>query len=168
MGKSSSSTPEGKTLAELSKALFTESDPTRRALLGQTTEALRTGGIAAQIPMIQRMVEGTKAQSASALAGTDESLRSAGLKGTPYGQQILAKTREQGAFATGQAESEFTRWLTQLGVSGAVAGGGQGLAGLGDVAKSSAGIEAANQAASGAEIGGGAAAGGAIIAAVIA
>jgi hypothetical protein len=62
--------------------------PFERELYGQGLEALRTGGIRAQIPMIQQALERSKQATSTALAETDVSLGQAGLKDTVFGQRI--------------------------------------------------------------------------------
>ena len=56
------------------KELYTQSTPVRQELLGQTLEALMTGGVGAKIPLIQRAVEQQKAGLAQGLRSTSENI----------------------------------------------------------------------------------------------
>lgn len=66
-------------------------------LVRQLSEALRTGGVGAQIPIIGQAVSAANQATSSALRDTQGSLASSGLARTPYGQRILADTRLSGA-----------------------------------------------------------------------
>lgn len=78
-------------------------------LLGQITEALRTGGIGAQIPIIQQSVSASNQAASDALRQTRDSLAQSGLSRTPYGQSILAGTRMQGAQQTAAIPTQIAQ-----------------------------------------------------------
>lgn len=78
-------------------------------LLGQITEALRTGGIGAQIPIIQQSVSASNQAASDALRQTRDSLAQSGLSRTPYGQSILAGTRMQGAQQTAGIPTQYAQ-----------------------------------------------------------
>lgn len=105
-------------------------------LFRQVAEALRTGGIGAQIPIIQSSVSNANQALSDTLRGTEGSLASSGLTRTPYGQRILAQTRNEG----NQAISRIPTDLAQ-GFAGQAPGLVQGLlpAILGALASTSAG-----------------------------
>lgn len=67
-----------------------------REFLGQATEGLQTGGVGAQIPLINRMVEQAKSALSKSLLDTQYSLGRAGLGKSPFGQSILAGKRIEG------------------------------------------------------------------------
>jgi hypothetical protein len=78
-------------------------------ILQQLNEALRTGGVGAQIPIIQQAVSGANQATSQALRGTESSLASSGLSRTPYGQRILAETRLGGAQAAGRIPTDIAQ-----------------------------------------------------------
>lgn len=75
----------------------------------QLSEALRTGGIGAQIPIIQQAVSGANQATSQALRGTEASLASSGLAGTPYGQRTLAETRMSGAQQAARIPTDYAQ-----------------------------------------------------------
>src|SRR5438876_4705928 len=87
-------------LGAIAETILKQTGPVRKELLGQTLEALKTGGVGARIPIIQRAVEASKQATSSALKETTASGGAAGLAGTPFLQSILAKTRVSGEQAT--------------------------------------------------------------------
>lgn len=77
--------------------MFRESTPLRRETLNQTLEAMRTGGVRAQIPLIQRSVEASRAGQSTALRGLEGQISQApGLGGTPFAARLQAMTRLAG------------------------------------------------------------------------
>ena len=102
-------------------------------LLSQISEALKTGGVGAQIPIIQNAVSGANQATSQALKGTTESLARSGLGATPFGQRQLAETRLAGAQAAGAIPTQFAQQYIQ-----AAPQYGQGLLGtiLGSLQKS--------------------------------
>lgn len=94
-----------------SKAIFGTQQPTRRILGKQTVEALKTGGIGARIPIIQRAVDASQQASARALRQTENDLTRGGLGGTPFGQSILAQQRQAGRQAAAQIPTAFAQQL---------------------------------------------------------
>lgn len=126
--------PEGvNKLEAITKRLFQESQGVRKESLSQVEEALKTGGVGARIPIIQRAVEAANASSSQAQTGTEESLARVGLTGTPYGQRILAGQKQQGAFAASQIPTDYVQQLIQqapaIGLNYAQAGIGAANAG---------------------------------------
>lgn len=92
-----------------SRGLFKTQQPIRRELSAQILEALKTGGVGAQIPIVQRAVEGTKQATSGALRGTEEALAGGNLMNTPFGQQILAQQRQAGAQAASNIPTDIAR-----------------------------------------------------------
>lgn len=76
-------------------------------LIQQITEALRTGGIGAQLPIVNQAVSGASQATSDALRATQDSLATSGLTRTPYGQSILAGQRQQGAQATARIPTDY-------------------------------------------------------------
>lgn len=89
--------------------LYRTAMPLYQELVGQTLEGLRTGGVNAQIPIIQRAVEQSKIAGSNATAQATEGLRGAGLAGTPFGQSIINDTRTAGALQTSRIPSEVVQ-----------------------------------------------------------
>lgn len=98
----------------MATTLFGASEPTARSVIDQLGELLRTGGVGAQIPIIQRSVEATKQATSQALASTDDSLRAAGLAGTPWGQNIKAQAQQQGAFNVAQVPTNLALAMEKM------------------------------------------------------
>lgn len=91
----------GAEMAGRSRALFGQTAQPRREILGQLTEALRTGGVGAKIPVIQRSVEASNQANSQALAQTAQQLAQRNIGGTA-GARILAGQRLAGAQQTSQ------------------------------------------------------------------
>lgn len=91
------------------RQLFRTARPIQKEFGAQTLEALRTGGVGAQIPIIQRAVEQTRQAGAQGLRATEESLAQRNLGGTPFGERILAQTRQQGRLAAAQIPTQFAQ-----------------------------------------------------------
>lgn len=81
--------------------------PLQNELFRQITEALRTGGVGAQLPIIQQSVSGANQALSDTLRQTEGSLASSGLSRTPYGQRILAQTRQEGSQAIGRIPTDI-------------------------------------------------------------
>lgn len=122
MGSSSGKggTGAAKDTIKMNKQLFQESTPVRKELLGQTLEALTTGGVGARIPLIQRAVEANKAGLAQGLRASSENISSIpGLAGTPFAESIMAQQRVGGEQALAGIPTE---------IAGQIAGGASNLA----------------------------------------
>lgn len=87
------------------------------SFIQQVTEALRTGGIGAQIPIIGQAVSSANQAQSQALQGTENSLASSGLTRSPYGQSILAQQRQQGAQAIGRIPTDYAQQFIGQGPS---------------------------------------------------
>jgi len=114
-----------------------QSRPVREEIFRQVTEALKTGGVGAQIPLITRAVESTRAATSRALAETEASLGRSRLAGTPFGQRILAETRMGGEGAAALIPTTLAQQFTSvapnlaLGSAGTVIQGLTNAAGIG-------------------------------------
>jgi len=123
----------GQELAATTKEIREMSRPVRAETYAQTLEALKTGGVGARIPMIQRAVEGSRVATSNALQQITESLASSGLKNTPFGQRTLAEVRTKGAAREADIPTQiaaamagFAPQLTQGAEKTTVAGYGTG------------------------------------------
>lgn len=84
--------------------------PVESELMSQILEALKTGGVGAQLPIVQQAVEGSRQATSRALQQSQESLFRSGLQGSPFGESILARTRITG-------EQQARRIPTQIAQS---------------------------------------------------
>lgn len=91
---------QGKTSTSASKAgegfareLQTQTRPLRQELFDQLLEGLQTGGVGAQIPIIQRATEASATAGSNSIEQLDEQLALSGLAGTPFGQRTRAESQ---------------------------------------------------------------------------
>jgi hypothetical protein len=77
-----------------------------RVLGDQILSALQTGGVGAQIPIINRAQEGSRQATSNALRGVDDSLGKFNLAGTPYGEALRANTTLAGETATNRIPTD--------------------------------------------------------------
>lgn len=90
-------------------------EPVLDTLIAQIGEALRTGGVEAQAPIISRAVESSKVATSNALRDLDERLGSTGLAGTPYGERTRAGTLQAGELATANVPTDLAKFMLSLG-----------------------------------------------------
>ena len=134
-------TQAGNQLMEIIKQMFGETEELRTTLADQMLEALQTGGIGAQIPLINRAVDASARATGGALKDIDADLAQSGLAGTPFGAALKAQTASQGKFDQSQIPLGFMAEIFKSipGYLGNLQGAGfQGMAGA-------AGAEAGNQ-----------------------
>ena len=72
-------------------------DPVQTQLFSQISEALRTGGVGAQIPIIQQAVSQSQAALGTSLQQSGDELARSGLAGTPFAARALGEQRRAGA-----------------------------------------------------------------------
>lgn len=113
-GGGATDTASSRAMADLAKQIFSETTPLRQTMEAQGLEALKTGGTSASIPSVQRAVESSKVATSNALRQTGDSLSSAGLGGTPYGEAILANTGMQGEMAGNQAANAIGQAILSM------------------------------------------------------
>ena|SRR5690242_16523417 len=101
-----------------SKFLFQSAKPLVAESNAQQLEALKTGGVGARIPMIQRAVEASKSATANALSGTSAELATSGVAGTPFAANILAGARMSGEQATSQIPTNIAQNILSSGTTG--------------------------------------------------
>lgn len=116
------------------KAIFRTQQPIRRVLSQQTLEALRTGGVGARTPIVQRSVENARLSNSMSLRSTQASLGRSNLAGTPFGQRMLAQQMQQGRYAESQIPIAYAQQLI-----GAAGGGSQQMPNFGGGMPSGAG-----------------------------
>jgi hypothetical protein len=126
-GMSVSSKPS-KQLMEILRPLLGSAMPGLQSFFGQATEAMRTGGTQAKIPLIQQAVSASKSATSNALTNTEASLGNQ--RNTPFGQEILARTRLAGEQQTKgipvQIAEQLAGQIPQAGLTAT----GQGIGGL--------------------------------------
>ena len=118
--------------------------PVRTELGQQIQEALTTGGVGAQIPIISAAQQQSRQATSSAIRGLTEDVARSGLARTPFAARALGETRLAGEQATGLIPSQIASQFIGMAPSFAFAGlgpevsGYSTLAGLGaqrDIAK---------------------------------
>lgn len=91
------------------RQLFKSTFPTTKEFSAQQLEALKTGGIGAQIPLIQRSVEQTRMAGSDAQRKAEESLGSSNLLNTPFGQSAMAQLQQQSRLAQSRIPTDFAQ-----------------------------------------------------------
>jgi hypothetical protein len=108
-GATNSSTGASQQESAIANQLFGETTPVRQEYLNQMLEGLKTGGIQAQMPIIQQAVDQSKGATSQALRQLDTNMGQAGIAGTPYGQQTRAMAAMQGAQGTAAIPTNIVR-----------------------------------------------------------
>lgn len=92
-----------KTLERLAERQYNLLEPGLKLYAGQTEEALRTGGIGAQIPVIKRAEEGSRAATSQALTQLDQQLAlSPALASSPWAALARGRVLQAGELSTSQ------------------------------------------------------------------
>lgn len=86
----------GEKLAGVAQRIIRETNPVRREILGQQLEALQTGGVNAQIPIVQRAVDASNRAASQATEAARSDIARTGLAGTPFGANVLANVGLEG------------------------------------------------------------------------
>ncbi len=127
----SQSSPYASALWSLGSQLFREANPTLKLLFGQMQEALKTGGVGAQIPIIQQAVASARSAQAGALGSAKDAMARLGLGSSPLANSQLASANmniEQGI--AGIPTSMAQQMIGQAGsLASGVTGMGLGTAG---------------------------------------
>lgn len=96
-GTSSTLSPYAAMLARYGVQSLKGAEPVMQQLLGQEGEALRTGGITNQIPIINRQVDAARQAAAESGTNTQEMLSKYGLANSAFGARIMAEQNAQSA-----------------------------------------------------------------------
>ncbi|HXU80084.1 MAG TPA: hypothetical protein VN914_01720 [Polyangia bacterium] len=123
-----SSAEEG--LLSVASQLINESAPLRKEVLGQTLESMQTGGIGAQLPIVQKGIEASRAATASTLSGLDESLARSGLGRSSAAIANRANTTLTGELATQAIPQDVASQFIAIAPSLTMGFTGQGMQGL--------------------------------------
>jgi hypothetical protein len=124
-----SSTPDPEVSA-FTKELREGTKPIRDEVYGQVLEALRTGGIGARLPIIQRSVEGSRAATSQALRDTTASASGTGLEQSPFLARVLAETRLAGNRSTNAIPTNIAKEFIDIAPALATGSSAQILTGL--------------------------------------
>lgn len=116
------SSPYAGLIAQFGRAFL----PSAKAFGAQETEALKTGGVNAQIPIINRAVDASRGAESQANTQLQESLARAGLANTSFGAQILGNQQMAGAQRTAEIPTDIAGQF--IGAVPGTAGTGVGAA----------------------------------------
>ena len=148
MGGKTPSTAAANKLASLSQQMFNQSKPARGAMFKQLNEALRTGGIGARIPIIQRAVGDVRAGTAASSQRASEQFARSGLGGSPFAAQQLAQIQMAGSQQESRIPTDIAQQLISAGPGLISAGSGiPGLAAAANIQQSAANVGSQNAAA---------------------
>lgn len=117
-------------LLDASSNLLNAAYPVTKEVMGQTLEALQTGGIGARLPIAQKAVEGSRAATSSAMSQLDASLATQGMGRSSFGNQLRASTLLQGELATQAIPTDIAQQFIAAAPTMALGFGGQGLQGI--------------------------------------
>ena len=125
------------------KEVRQQSGPVRDQVFSQISEALRTGGVNARIPIIQSSVEASKAATSQALKGLDQQTAQAGpgYANSPFAQMVRAQTQLQGSQSTEAIGPAIAKEFVDIAPSVALGSSAQIFTGLGTA--SSLGLQGA-------------------------
>jgi hypothetical protein len=122
------SSKPSKQLMEILRPLIGSAMPALQTYFGQATEAMRTGGTQAKIPLIQQAVSASKSATSKALTDTEASLGNQ--RNTPFGQEILARTRLSGEQQTRGIPVQIAEQMAGTAPQAGLTATGQAVGGL--------------------------------------
>ena len=126
MGKGSTSSQQTQNSSEFTPELmsiFKSSVPTLRALSSQTTEALQTGGVNAQIPSINSSVAAARQAYSTSQQSLKNQLAQSGLANSSFGTAILGQNQEQAGQQIAAIPSQITNDFLQRGAPTVIGAG---------------------------------------------
>lgn len=89
------------------------SSPVLALVAQQLMEALRTGGVGAQVPIAQRAVEAGRHATATTSQNTSDALTRSGITG-PFARQVQAGVEQKGDFDVSQIMPQMMQMLLQM------------------------------------------------------
>lgn len=133
-GTSSTSSPYADILAGMGKQMWSMAKPVAQTYSSQAAEALRTGGVNAQIPSINASVSASREAASQTQQQLRQRLAEGGLAGTPFADALLAQ--EEGTANQGIANIPATEAMAfaQSAVPNVLNMAGQGMSALGTAA----------------------------------
>jgi len=95
----------------LAEELFNEMKPLRTTMEDQGLQALQSGGVGMNIPLVQRALESSNAALSDTLKQLGDNFSTAGLAGTPFAEAIKSDTLLKGKQAGNQAATGASTWF---------------------------------------------------------
>ncbi|MHA2266109.1 MAG: hypothetical protein ACXAEN_27255 [Candidatus Thorarchaeota archaeon] len=111
-GKSSGEMP--KAMRRIIKQGWEEMTDLRQGLIGTFEDILGGKETAATIPIVAQAQEAQRRATSQALTGTQEGLARGGLAGTPFGEMIMSRQRQQGAQAVQGIPAQIAQQLISV------------------------------------------------------
>ena len=99
MGKSTSSGKMPKVMRDIIQQAWGQISPLTETFTGQMQEALTTGGVGAQLPIIQRSEEAQRRAYAQSMQDMETQFAQSGLAGTPFAASERAALQTEGRTA---------------------------------------------------------------------
>jgi hypothetical protein len=106
---SSTSSPWADVLGKIGLQEWRMAKPAISTYNQQAAEALKTGGVNANIPSINAAVDASRQSSSQSETQLREQLARSGLAGTPFAETIMAQTQGGDAARTGAIPAEATQ-----------------------------------------------------------
>lgn len=124
-------------------ALETErvAGPVRESLFKQILEALQTGGVGAQIPIIGQAQERQQQALSRSIEGTKEDLFRAGLGQSPFGIDILSRQRTAGEQGIARIPTDIAQQFISMAMPGSLGATQSSIGGLGQAAQTILGVD---------------------------
>lgn len=107
--------PAAPTMPTVGAGPAAERVPTLDTLIAQIDEALKTGGVGAQMPIISRATEASRRATSSALSQLDEQLAATGLGRSSYGMRNRGDILLRGEQATADIGPRIAQQFVDLG-----------------------------------------------------
>ena len=107
--QSTTNSPWANDLASIGLQDWRMAKPALQAYSSQASEALKTGGVNANIPSINAAVDASRQSSSQSETQLREQLARSGLAGTPFAQTIMAQQQGTDAARTGAIPAEATQ-----------------------------------------------------------
>lgn len=134
---SSTSSPYAAILEGIGSQMWRTAKPVYQTYASQAEEALRTGGVNAQIPSVSRAVGAAREQQSQSTTDLRQRLAQSGLAGTSFAQALLQEDASQGGQAVANIPAEATSAFVGQAVPQVL---GMGRAGVGAIGQA-AGID---------------------------
>jgi len=135
-GKTSSSTssqssPYAPILAAIGSQMWNTAKPVSQTYANQANEALKTGGVNANIPSINASVDASRQSSSQSETQLRQRLAQSGLAGTPFAQNIMAQQQGTDNARTGAIPADATQAFISQAVPTVLNEGNAGIGALG-------------------------------------
>lgn len=131
---SSQSSPFAPLLASIGLNEWNMAKPVLSTYSNQASEALKTGGVNANIPSINAAVDASRQSSSQSETELRQRLAQSGLAGTPFAQSIMAQEQGTNNARTGAIPAEATQAFIGQAVPTVLNAGQAGVGALGTAA----------------------------------